>query len=146
MAKTDDNRVFVDTNVLLSATDTDRPQHADALEFLEAGRLGHLRLFASNQIFREYLVVATRPLKANGLGLSPEKAASNINLFRRVIAVLPETPETTSALLGLVKSKKLKGKRIHDANLVAIMQQHGLQRLKTCNPQDFSPFPKLVLV
>lgn len=146
MPKTDDNRVFVDTNVLLAATDRDRPQHQYALNFLDEGLRGSLRLFVTGQIFREYLVVATRPRDVNGLGLSPRDALKNVRGFKTVLQVLPEDDETAGALMTMIQKYELKGKRIHDANLIASMIRHGLHRLKTYNPSDFKAFPDVDLV
>jgi predicted nucleic acid-binding protein len=146
MAMMDDNRVFVDTNVLLAATDTDRDRHAEAIAFLEGGLRGEWRLFATAQIFREYLVVATRPLSANGLGLSPEDACGNVLRFRNFLEILPEDRDTTDQLLARIRRQDLKGKRIHDANLAAAMACHGLRKLKTFNPGDFSSFPEIEIV
>jgi hypothetical protein len=39
-----------------------------------------------------------------------------------------------------VPKNNLKGKRIHDANIVATMRENGLKRLKTYNQGDFSTF------
>ena len=61
--------LFVDTNVLLTATDESRPQHRDAGRLFGESGLHGLHLAASGQILREYLVVATRPPDTNGLGL-----------------------------------------------------------------------------
>ncbi len=146
MTKTEDNRVFIDTNVLLAATDTDRDHHVDATAFLQAAMKGTWRTFTSAQIFREYLVVATRPPKNNGLGLSPGDARENIRVFERLIEILAEGSESHARLLALVAQHELRGKRIHDANLVAAMETHGLRQLKTYNPQDFSPFMQVILL
>ena len=145
MATTDDKRNFVDTCVLLAATDTSRDQHAEAVRFLDDGLKGTQRLFVVPQIFREYLVVATRPPEANGLGLSPSDASDNIKRFKRFIQILPEDTETTAHLLVLIHQHDLNGKRIHDANLVASMARHGLRKLKTFNPADFKAFSNLEL-
>lgn len=146
MATTDDNRIFVDTNVLLAATDTSRDCHAEAVAFLDRGFRGDWRLFVIPQILREYLVVATRPLEANGLGLSPSAACGNVRHFSGFLHVLPENADTAEQLLIEVGECKLKGKRIHDANLVAAMTCHGLRKLKTYNPTDFKAFPALELL
>jgi predicted nucleic acid-binding protein len=143
MAKTDDKRIFVDTNVLLAATDTSRDQHAEAIQFLDGALKGDQRLFVIAQIFREYLVVATRPLEANGLGLSSSDASDNVCRFQRFLEILPEDGKTTDHLLLLIREGHLKGKRIHDANLVASMVRHGLRKLKTYNPADFKSFSEL---
>ncbi len=55
MAPTVGDVLFLDTNVLLTATDSSRPEHRDAMRLLnEAGGRG-LHLAVSGQIFREYL-------------------------------------------------------------------------------------------
>lgn len=146
MPTTDDNRVFVDTNVLLTATDRDRGQHLTALSFLDGALKGEHRLFFSGQVIREYLVVATRPLDVNGLGISSEKAIKNVHHFRRILQVLPEDDESTRHLIKMVQTYRLKGKRIHDAALIACMSRHGLCRLKTFNPSDFQPFADTELI
>lgn len=141
--KTDAERIFVDTNVLLAATDQSRDTHAEALKFLESALAGCYRLFVSGQIFREYLVVATRPAAVNGLGLTPGEACSNLRKFGQVVQVLEETRETLERLIELTENYALHGKRIHDANVVATMQAHGLAHLKTENPEDFKVFPQI---
>jgi predicted nucleic acid-binding protein len=131
---------FVDTNVLLTASDKDRPEHAEAVHFLEAGLRGELRLFTNGQVFREYLVVATRPLDKNGFGLSPQDALGNLKAFGTCIQLLDENQAVTRQLHKLVADYQLKGKRIHDANIVATMRENGLTQLKTYNQADFTAF------
>lgn len=84
---------FIDTNVLLTATDASRSNHAAALSFLEAALEGRQRLFASGQILREYLVVATRPTEVNGLGLNPSEALENIQEFQNCVQRLDENAD-----------------------------------------------------
>lgn len=137
---TDDKQCFVDTNILLSASDQDRPNHAESIKFLESGLSGERRLFTNGQVFREYLVVATRPLANNGFGLTPQDALKNLKAFEKCIQLLEESPAVSRQLQRLVEKYNLKDKRIHDANLVATMRENGLQFLKTYNPGDFSAF------
>lgn len=131
---------FIDTNVLLTATDASRSDHAAALSFLEASLEGRQRLFASGQILREYLVVATRPTEVNGLGLNPSEALENVQEFQNCVQRLDENADVTMQLFTLIQTHQLKGKRIHDANVVATMRAHGLVRLRTSNAGDFAPF------
>lgn len=145
MATADDRRVFVDTNVFLAATDTNRDAHADAKKFLKDAVTGGWRAFATSQVSREYWVVATRPVEDNGLGLSPDDALHNTAAFQRMVQLLPEDRETHERLAGLVRSHELKGKRIHDANLIAVMAVNGLRRIKTYNPRDFRLFDVEIL-
>lgn len=134
---------FVDTNILLAATDTDWSAHSRSRVFLTLGLSGKLRLFACGQIFREYLVVATRPLENNGLGLTPQKAIENIESFHQCLQLLEENDATTRRLESLVAKNSIKGKRIHDANLVSIMIENGLSEIITLNPKDFTAFSEI---
>ena len=133
----DDKRQFVDTNILLTASDADRSRHADCRRLLESALTGVPRLFTSGQVFREYLVVATRPKKNNGLGMLPKNALENVAAFRRCIHLLHEDSGVVDRLASLIRKHKLSGKRIHDANISATMLEHGLNELITLNPGDF---------
>ena len=137
---TGDKQCFVDTNVLLAASDRDRPNHTEAVHFLESGLSGKLRLFTNGQVFREYLLVATRSLENNGFGLTPSDALTNLEAFGKCIQLLNESQAVARQLHKLVGRYSLKGKRIHDANIVATMRENGLQHLKTYNKGDFSTF------
>lgn len=135
--------LFLDTNVLLAATDRSRPQHHLAQEvLLAAGHRGY-HLGLSGQILREYLVVATRPLNVNGLGLSPGDALTNVEEFRRRSVLYDETEAVSGRLRQLVRDHEPRGKRIHDANVVATMLTHGLTHLVTQNPADFAGLPEV---
>lgn len=144
MATTDVEISFVDTNILLAASDGDRLCHAEATELLQRAFSGQERLFACGQVFREYLVVATRPIENNGLGLRPKKATENIQSFRQCLQILDENDPSTQRLESLVIKHRLKGKRIHDANIVSIMIENGLRRIFTVNPNDFKAFPEIL--
>ena len=70
-------RLFCDTNVLLSAVDRKRKLHAQALHVLNMLPNRGVALHVSGQIVREFLVVCTRAVDANGLGLSRPEAVRN---------------------------------------------------------------------
>lgn len=131
---------FVDTNVVIAATDRGRASHSAALQLLgEVPRLGG-HLVWSGQVKREYLVVATRPLAANGLGLAPSSAVENTERFSRLLHLLDEGEHVSRRLHELVREYALKGKRIHDANIVATMIEAGLNFLITDDSTDYRVF------
>ena len=136
--------VFADTNVLLCATDRSREHHEEARRLIrDAGPSGY-HLALSGQILREYLVVATRPVADNGLGLSIPEALHNVDQFSRPPTVFCDEPESVTARLReLTAACDLKGKRIHDANIVATMLVHGIRRLITENTDDFAVFDEI---
>jgi len=45
----------------------------------------------------------------------------------------------------LVQRYEIRGKQIHDANIVAVMLTHGVHRLSTYNQRDFLQFDEIVL-
>ena len=135
--------VFVDTNVLLSATDESRAHHREAFRLIaESGARG-VHLAASGQILREYLVVATRPAEVNGLGLAVADAIANLRQFRRCLHTNDETEAVASRLRDLGLRHGLRGKRFHDANIVATMAAHGIRTLVTENEDDFKTFDEI---
>ncbi len=129
--------LFLDTNVFLAATDRSRAEHSACTALLvEVGSAG-CHLACTPQVLREYLVVATRPVEANGLGLASIDAQTNVRRFQSRITVLEESTQVLKSLLALVEAHDLTGKRIHDANIVAAMTAHRLQVLVTSNSDDF---------
>ncbi len=131
---------FLDTNVLLTATDRSRESHEAALAVLERSRRSGHHLALSGQIIREYLVVATRRLEDNGLGMSPPDALKNAAEFRRRTVFCEETEAVASKLEALVRAHGVTGKRIHDANVAATILTHGIAKLVTENVEDFARF------
>jgi predicted nucleic acid-binding protein len=96
----------------------------------------------SPQIIREYLVVFTRGLSPT----DPARAAalSNIHKFLGVFILLEENQQTVARLSAIVADGKAGGKQIHDANIVAVMQVHGVKRLVTHNLDDFKAYAQWI--
>ena len=137
-------RVMLDTNVLLAATDESRAEHSDALMILNRWPRGNTTLCASGQILREYLAVATRPADKNGLGLRPSEAAGNVRAIRERTTLLAEDPRVTDRLLRLLDDVECGGKQVYDANVVATMLVHGVGTVVTMNTGDFERFASYV--
>ena len=66
--------------------------------------------------------VATRPVAANGLGWLVGDTRRALDRFRQKFDVLHDSPEVLDFWLDLVEPHNLKGKRIHDAHLLATMK------------------------
>jgi predicted nucleic acid-binding protein len=139
-------RVFVDTNVLLAATVPARADHARATDVLRGAVSSGLRLFASGQVLREYLAVCTRPIAANGLALTPVQAAANAERLAERLDLLAEDDAVARRLRALVRKYEVRGRQVHDANLVATALAHGLTDILTANAADFARFRDEVAV
>lgn len=135
--------IFLDTNILLTATDTSRAYHKQAQYIFNAMFDFGYHLCTSGQILREYLVVATRPVTANGLGLETEKALRNLREFSDRMTFFEETEAVNTTLLELTARHALKGSRIHDANIAAIVKTYKVSVLITENESDFSSFSEI---
>src|SRR5699024_8228052 len=136
------DRVVLDTNVLLAATDEGRAEHQRALAVLNDWPGRGATLYASGQILREYLAVATRPVEHNGLGLSRPDATANVRAVRGRIRLLAENDKVSDRLLELVNEIACAGKQVHDANVVATMLVHGVDAIVTLNTDDFARFDR----
>lgn len=145
MATTADSPIFIDTNVLVFATIPASPRHQDAIAALHEISQSNASAWISRQVIREYLVQLTRP----GVLPSPQPAAvaaGQIPALMRMYHVADETGQVTAELLHLMQSISVSGKQVHDANIVATMQAHGVPRLLTDNVADFARFSSLITV
>lgn len=133
-------RILVDTNVLLTATTPARARHQEAVEVLNLWPAQGKRLCTCGQILREYLVVATRKPENNGLGLDRIQALGNVAKMIDRMRVLDEDARVAKRLRELVEKVDCGGKKIHDANLVAVANRHRVSQLVTSNMEDFMPF------
>lgn len=140
------DRAVLDTNVLLAATDEGRSEHARAIAALNDWPTAGTVLYTTGQILREYLSVATRPVRLNGLGLAPPDAVTNVRALRERLRFVPENDKVTGRLLTLLDHIDCAGKQVHDANVVATMLVHGIDTVVTMNVADFTRYDEHVRV
>jgi len=69
-----------------------------------------------------------------------------IAAIRGRFPVLPEPPEVLDLWLDLVIRNSLRGKRIHDAHLLATMRANGVTKLLTLNAADFPATPGITVL
>ena len=138
--------MFVDTNVLVYATQITSPQRDPARAALRDRSKGGARLRLNRQILREYLAVVTRPqLFASPIPMAD--ALADVERFAAAFEVLEDGPEVGARLAELCRSVALAGRQVHDANIVATMLAHGEARLLTANRGDFRRFePRIEVV
>jgi len=135
---------FVDTNVLIYATNAQSPWNQQATAVLNEARQRGVNFVISPQILREYLVSATRA--APSPLLSSAEALENVELFQKEFRIVSDTPDVAANLVTLVRQYGVLGKQVHDTNIVAVMLTHGVSRLLTHNVADFARFVKEIVV
>jgi predicted nucleic acid-binding protein len=144
MMTTDAETIFIDTNILIYATNDESPFQEKATstlnQLISQGIVGVI----SPQIIREYLVVFTR-------GDLPDDAARstalyNVGSFMEAFTLVNESRETVNRLQAILEESNVRGKQIHDANIEAVMQEHGIKRLLTHNLDDFKRYAKIEIM
>jgi predicted nucleic acid-binding protein len=138
------DKLFVDTNVLVYLTNESSEFHQGVLEQFEQISIAY-DLFISRQVIREYAVIMTRP----GIiehPLTADEVVEDINTWKRLFTVVDETDAVTEKLLVLLKKYQLKGKRIHDANIVATMLAFSISSIFTGNEPDFKKFTEIRII
>lgn len=139
-------RVFLDTNVLLEATDEGRRFYAQATGMLRDFAKRRWSLHCTAQVLREYLVVATRPESANGLGLSLPDAVANIRQFRRKVALVLESAVCMDTLLTWAERHGTIGRKLHDLQILVAAYHGGMDALLTANTKDFPVIEEIAIL
>ena len=138
------DKIFLDTNILVYLANEDSPFHSEVLKkFKEIA--GKYELWISRQVLREYAVVMTR----QGIvekPLSSNEIVSDIEKWTSIFQVADETEEVTQNLVELIEHYDIKGKKIHDTNIVATMMANSIPNLFTLNTNDFKKFIKIQLI
>ncbi|MDG6027952.1 MAG: PIN domain-containing protein [Candidatus Brocadia sp.] len=145
MAKKGVESCFIDTNILVYASDVNSRWCRKANQALKNAISGGYPLFISPQVLREYLSVATRSV-THEKTIPWDKIVKNHFRFQRAFKVLPEDIATAQKLGELVQKYHVSGKQVHDANIVATMLVHGIQSILTRNVDDFKRYKGLIKI
>ena len=132
--------VAVDANILLYASDETSPKHVRAREFLSERAAGsEITYFAWSTLFA-YLRIATHP-RIFEHPLSPGVAMANVEALLELprVRVLSEVDGFWDHYRDVTRSIPVRGNLVPDANLVALLRQHGVRVLYT-NDRDFRKF------
>ena len=128
---------LIDTTVLARLANVTDAQHSIAARaVLELHRHGQM-LHITPQVLIEFRNVSTRPLAANGLGLSIVDAEAQAAMFETRFPLLVDTPAIYPAWNALVQAVGVIGRQVHDARLVAVCHVHGITHLLTFNVTHF---------
>lgn len=138
------DKVFLDTNILVYLANEDSPFHQRAVTRFKK-LAGECELWISRQVLREYAVVMTRAGTIEK-PLSPKEVATDIEQWEDIFQVADETEAVTRILVELIKEYDIKGKSIHDANIIATMKANMIENLFTLNANDFKKFSNVELI
>ena len=132
---------LADTDILLRLMHRGDPEHGLVRAALRSLHRGGERIFYAAQNLVEFWRVCTRPVSANGFGLSIAETNGRAKVIERLYILVPELPEVHAQWRQLVVTHAVSGVQVHDARLVAMMRVHGIVDLLTLNVADFRRYP-----
>jgi predicted nucleic acid-binding protein len=133
-------RVLVDTNILLRSVQPNHPFCSQATHAVSKLIRQKDTVFFCAQNIAEFWNVATRPADRNGLGMSPAEALQEVSNIEKSLTLLPDVPAIYSAWKQIVAAHQVRGVKVYDARLAAIMSVYAVESLLTFNPVDFERF------
>jgi len=139
-------KVLVDTNVLLEATDEGRRFHVQAQSLFRNAFDDGVDLFIGTQVLREYLVVVTRPIEKNGLGMTTGFALDNVRRLQARVSLVAETLQAGKLFIEWAGRYRISGKRLHDLQILAIASVAGMHALITANEKDYPEAKPLTII
>ena len=98
------------------------------------------------QTIYEFWATATRPVAANGLGLSVAECQTQVARIKRLFLFLDDRPMLFAEWEALVATYQCHGRVSFDARLVAAMRTHGVIRILTLNVADFTRYSGLTVL
>jgi predicted nucleic acid-binding protein len=133
-------QILLDSNILLRIADQDSEFHSESLDAIDRLHLMGHECVIVPQVLYEYWVVATRPVTANGLGATTLEANTKIGEWLSVFTLKHDQGAVFSHWRRLVSEHDVKGKKAHDARLVAAAFDQAIDWMLTYNKADFSRF------
>lgn len=136
-------RIFVDTNVLISAVANRSPHYFHARGLLSRIEHGDVEAWISRQVLRELMSGMSRP-QAFARPFSAAEILQTAQAYEGMFIVAEDQPIVTQQLYLLLEQIPFGGKQVHDANIVATMLAYSIPRLVTYNVEDFRRFAGLI--
>jgi predicted nucleic acid-binding protein len=136
MMSSEDDKIFIDTNILIYANYSDARYRDIAQTKLNEFLKNNFEIWISRQVIREFLVYSTRfNFENTKMPISDllNIVFSNFEQYH----LADESENTTIILRKLIEKHELSGKKIHDANIVATMKAYNIGKLLTNNVKDF---------
>lgn len=136
MMKMDDNKLFIDTNVLIYANANNYVWQTEAQHKLSYYFSEDYEIWISRQVIREYLSNISKLMISQSTYQS-DILLQDVNNFQEEFMIADENSAITFELMRLIKKYNVGGKQVHDCNIVATMLHYGIANILTHNVKDF---------
>lgn len=134
--------IFLDTNVLIYAHNSDDKYHEKAqLILAEIFEGKSIQSCLSPQVLLEFSNTITNPLKVKK-PLSVAEAAAALEDFWNSSAIKKIFPPTDlfPDLIDLIRTLRLTGSQVFDAHIYLTMKANNIHSIMTANVKDFRRF------
>jgi predicted nucleic acid-binding protein len=131
---------LLDTNIILRFCDGNSQAQSETEQAIIQLWKNEDIVYITAQNLIEFWSVASRPSDVNGLGWTTHKIHSELVQLQHLFPLLADTADVFTHWLQLVSTFDIKGKKVHDARLVAVMSVYEIPRLLTYNVTDFKSF------
>jgi predicted nucleic acid-binding protein len=131
---------LADTNVLLRLLQRGDPDHEAIRSALRTLYQRGEQVCFSPQNLVEFWCVCTRPITANGFGLTVVETDRRARVLERLLTLLPDGPAVHVEWRRLVVADAVSGVQVHDARLVALMRVNALTSILTLDVGDFKRY------
>jgi len=136
--------ILIDTNILLRVVQPTHPMHPVAVRALEILMSRGERLMIAVQSVAEFWNVATRPEANNGLGFTIEESRDEVKKLEGFFEILYENARSYGIWKELVLNQRVRGTKVHDTRLGAVMMANEIRQIVTFNVADFARFTSIV--
>jgi len=136
--------IGLDCNILVQLAFADHTANAKTVAAVQAETQKGEKLILASLVIAEFLHVAT-DARRFAPPLTMTEALDWIEEFLKnpAVSVVEPGQSTVSQTLRWMREFSLGRKRILDTQLAAVLHVHGVRRLMTSNPADFTVFPVL---
>jgi predicted nucleic acid-binding protein len=137
---------LLDTNVMFRRFIESDPLHKVVKRAIRLLRRRGETIYITPQNLVEFRALATRPIKANGLGMTAPEAGVEAQEIKNAFPLLSETPAIYPEWEKLTDAYGIIGRQVYDARLVAVMVAHGVSYLLTLNTAHFARFSEITAI
>jgi predicted nucleic acid-binding protein len=136
MMTTAANLIIVDTNILLYLYVDNEHIKKATTEKIQSLKTDGFTPAITEQILREFFVVQTNLQKIKRK-IDFEILREDAKFIRHNFSIIYPSSESVRLLVEFISKYRLKGKKIHDANIVAVAKANNVLKIFTNNSSDF---------
>jgi len=138
--------LLLDTNILVYATDGSSPFHAASLAVLDRAQSVDANLCIAPQSLAEFFSLVTNAKRVTA-PTSPEDALKTVESIVSLpgLEVLPVPLDVITRWVDLCRRHPVKGAKIYDLQIIAVMLANGIRRICTYDKGDFAPFAEITV-